>query len=187
MAFYDLNMNSKRVTNAQDPSSAQDVATKNYVDTYFMRQVKVERFTASGTFTPPAGTTYAVAHLKGGGGSVSYQGSPAVNGGDSSVAFPAPVGTITALGGQAQTNLGNYQGSGSNHVPGVANSGQGAKTFAFLNTNTQNFYSAAEDGAEIVAGSAVVAGTPYAVVVGIGGTAVGSISGGSGYVWIEYY
>jgi len=33
MAFYDLNMNNKRVTNAQDPASAQDVATKNYVDT----------------------------------------------------------------------------------------------------------------------------------------------------------
>ena len=33
MSYYDLNMNNKRVTNAQDPASAQDVATKNYVDT----------------------------------------------------------------------------------------------------------------------------------------------------------
>lgn len=32
MSFYDLNMNSKRINNTQDPSSAQDVATKNYVD-----------------------------------------------------------------------------------------------------------------------------------------------------------
>ena len=32
MTYYDLNMNSKRINNTQDPSSAQDVATKNYVD-----------------------------------------------------------------------------------------------------------------------------------------------------------
>lgn len=31
--YYDLNMNSKRINNCQDPSAAQDVATKNYVDT----------------------------------------------------------------------------------------------------------------------------------------------------------
>ena len=30
--FYDLNMNSKRITDCQDPSAAQDVATKNYAD-----------------------------------------------------------------------------------------------------------------------------------------------------------
>ena len=33
MTFYDLNMNSKRINNTQDPSANQDVATKNYVDT----------------------------------------------------------------------------------------------------------------------------------------------------------
>ena len=33
MTYYDLNMNSKRITSVQDPASAQDVATKNYVDT----------------------------------------------------------------------------------------------------------------------------------------------------------
>jgi hypothetical protein len=33
MTFYDLNMNSKRITSCQDPSGNQDVATKNYVDT----------------------------------------------------------------------------------------------------------------------------------------------------------
>ena len=32
MTYYDLNMNSKKITNCQDPSAAQDVATKNYVD-----------------------------------------------------------------------------------------------------------------------------------------------------------
>ena len=33
MTFYDLDMNSKRINNTQDPSANQDVATKNYVDT----------------------------------------------------------------------------------------------------------------------------------------------------------
>lgn len=33
MTFYDLNMNSKRINNCQDPSANQDVATKIYVDT----------------------------------------------------------------------------------------------------------------------------------------------------------
>jgi hypothetical protein len=32
MTYYDLDMNSKRINNCQDPSSTQDVATKNYVD-----------------------------------------------------------------------------------------------------------------------------------------------------------
>jgi hypothetical protein len=30
----------------------------------------VEAFTASGTFTPPAGVTYAIAHIRAGGGGV---------------------------------------------------------------------------------------------------------------------
>lgn len=33
MTYYDLNMNSKLITNVQDPSGNQDVATKKYVDT----------------------------------------------------------------------------------------------------------------------------------------------------------
>ncbi len=34
MTYYDLDMNSKRINNCQDPSAIQDVATKNYVDTF---------------------------------------------------------------------------------------------------------------------------------------------------------
>ena len=37
MTFYDLNMNSKRINNCQDPSGNQDVATKGYVDTSFLK------------------------------------------------------------------------------------------------------------------------------------------------------
>ena len=39
MTYYDLNMNSKRINNCQDPSSAQDVATKNYVDSSFNKAI----------------------------------------------------------------------------------------------------------------------------------------------------
>jgi hypothetical protein len=55
----------------------------------------VEAFTASGTFTPPAGVTYAIAHIRAGGGSTGTASVAA--GGNSSVAFAG--GTITATGG----------------------------------------------------------------------------------------
>jgi len=53
MAFYDLNMNSKRINSVQDPSSAQDVATKNYVDTYYYSaasSVNVNGYSTGNTF-----------------------------------------------------------------------------------------------------------------------------------------
>lgn len=185
MAYYDLDMNSKRIISCQDPVSAQDLATKNYLDTYIMKQIKVERFTANGTFTAPAGSSYAIAHIRAGGGAVGrlFQGSPGVN---SSVAFPAPVGTITATGGSGSYNPGNFNQYG---VAGRANSGHGAKMYCSLNADTDNVYTEAQDGAEIVAGSAIVPGNSYAVVVGSGGTAPAGFNadGGSGYVWIEYY
>jgi len=45
MTFYDLNMNSKRITSCQDPSGNQDVATKNYAD----RNLTINTQTASYT------------------------------------------------------------------------------------------------------------------------------------------
>ena len=54
----------------------------------------VEAFTASGTFTPPAGVTYAIAHIRGAGGGV---GATAGSGGNSSVAFAG--GTFKYPGG----------------------------------------------------------------------------------------
>jgi hypothetical protein len=83
----DIDMNSNKIVNTLDPVNLQDVATKNYIDSIlgaYMKQVKVERFTTSGTWVVPAGATYAVAHILGGGGGTS---APATAGGDSSVAF----------------------------------------------------------------------------------------------------
>jgi hypothetical protein len=60
---------------------------------------QVDAFTASGTWTVPAGVTYAIAHIRAGGGGV---GATAGAGGTSSVAFAG--GTVSATGGVARHN-----------------------------------------------------------------------------------
>jgi len=189
MTYYDLNMNSKRINNTQDPASSQDVATKGYIDSIIsglMKQVKVERFTASGTWTVPTGVTYAVAHITAGGGAV---GAGATNGSNSSVAFTS--GTITATGGSAFNNTMALDAP-LYARPGAVNSGQGGCVSAGRSDNAfNNKGGVGGNGAIITAGAAVVAGSSIAVVVGLGGTggtvSSGSGDGGSGYVWIEYY
>ena len=138
--------------------------------------VKVERFTASGTFTPPAGVTYAVAHIRAGGGGIS---SSSGDGGTSSVAFAS--GTISATGGEAMTEQ-VFNGASTRNA-GAANSGNGAIS---INTGT-GFNIFGQNGAEIVGGAAVTAGVGITVTVGAGGVAgTNGTAGGSGYVYIEY-
>jgi hypothetical protein len=137
---------------------------------------EVAAFTASGTFTVPAGVTYAIAHIRGGGGGVGDSVGGA--GGTSSVAFAG--GTISATGGN-----GGGTSATSTSVAGATNSGQGA--FA-RGTSTAGFQQKAGDGAYIVAGGAVTPAASITVTVGAGGTAGtnGGAAGGSGYVWITY-
>lgn len=139
-------------------------------------QTQVTAFTASGTFTPPTGVTYAVAHILGGGGGI---GSSSGDGGDSSVAFAS--GTITATGGGKLDTASSGTAAVSN--AGAANSGNGAwglDSGGAWNIRGQN-------GAYVVAGAAVTPGTGITVTVGAGGTAgTNAKAGGSGYVWIEY-
>ena len=140
---------------------------------------QVTAFTASGTFTPPTGVTYAIAYITAGGGGV---GSTAGNGGTSSVAFAG--GTISATGGNA--NLITPPAGASYVTAGVANSGQGA--WGSGGSSGANYQSGlATNGAYIVAGGAVTAGVGITVTVGAGGTAgsPGAV-GGSGYVYIEF-
>lgn len=139
---------------------------------------QVEAFTASGTFTPPAGVTYAIAHIRGGGGGI---GTSAGNGGTSSVAFAG--GTISATGGLANTQATN---SVNRSTAGVANSGWGALgLFDSSAVNYANQYGG--NGAYIVAGGAVTAGVGITITVGAAGTAgTSGAAGGSGYVWVEY-
>ncbi len=186
MTFYDLNMNSKRINSVQDPASAQDVATKNYIDSIlsgYMKQVKVERFTASATWTVPAGATYAVAHILGGGGGTA---SVSTAGGNSSVAFTS--GTVTALGG-SPWNTAMSLDFPLFALNGMANSGQGGIQSAGRSDNVFNGKGGkGQDGVLITCGAVVAFGESIAVVVGLGGTAgTGGAAGGSGYVWIEYY
>ena len=145
---------------------------------------EVEAFTATGTFTVPTGVTYAIAHIRAGGGGVGT-GASAGTGGTSSVAFAG--GTISATGGAAG-NGGTFT-STTSAVAGAANGGQGA-SFNGLHPSTP-FYSIGSvegaNGAEVVAGAAVTPAASITVTVGAGGAAgTNGAAGGSGYVWIEY-
>ena len=138
--------------------------------------VKVERFTASGTWTVPAGVTYAVAHIRGGGGGVS---TSAGAGGNSSVAFAS--GTVTADGGAAMTEI--CVNSATVRNAGAANSGNGA--ISANSTSVINIFG--QNGAEIVGGATVTPAASITVTVGAGGVAgTNGTAGGSGYVYIEY-
>lgn len=145
-----------------------------------VKTTKVAAFTASGTFTPPTGVTYAIAHIRGGGGGVGTSPT-AGTGGTSSVAFAG--GTVSAAGGAPGDKV--CEG-GSNITAGAANSGNGAHGVHDRGA-TYYPYMEAQAGAYIVAGGAVTPGVGITVTVGAGGTA-GSpgAAGGSGYVWIEY-
>jgi hypothetical protein len=143
---------------------------------------KVAAFTSTGSWTVPAGVTYAIAHMRGGGGGAG-QLATAGAGGDSSVAFAS--GTVTAPGG----NGGVSEYIGTNYTArtfaGKPNSGHAAKYIR----GTQNMMvEATDDGAYIVAGADVTPAASITVTVGAGGTAgTQGSAGGSGYVWIEYY
>lgn len=143
------------------------------------RFTKIENFLAGGTFTPPAGVTYAIAHMKGGGGG-SGNGS-STSGGVSSVAFAA--GTVSAAGGAANT----ASGLGVSGVVPAVNSGRGATGGYQYNISAVQLGAPfATDAAEIVAGGVVVPGTGITVTVGAGGTGSSGVNGGTGYVYIEY-
>lgn len=146
--------------------------------------VKVEAFTASGTWTVPAGVTYAVAHITGGGGGCGRNGAGGA-GGTSSVAFAG--GTVSATGGNG-SNGSNFNG-GDFTCAGVANSGYGGSMSSIVSGSFGAYGdNRGGDGAIIVAGGAVTPAASITITVGAGGTAgaTAGAAGGSGYVWIEY-
>jgi hypothetical protein len=141
---------------------------------------KVAAFTASGSWTVPAGVTYAIAHMLGGGGGGAGQSTTGGAGGTSSVAFSG--GTVSAIGGRG----GAITAIATNRVPGAeaANSGRGGAP----NSDTPGSYNhQGSDAQWVVAGDTVTPAASITVTVGAGGTAgTGATAGGSGYVWIEY-
>jgi hypothetical protein len=143
---------------------------------------RIEPFTASGTWTVPAGVTYAIAHILGGGGGIGHTTSGG-DGGSSSVAFAG--GTVTSLG----ANKVPYQGNDlDTTAAGVANSGRSATSGMTGNIGGRSPGASAPDAHYIVAGDDVTPAEEITVTVGAGGAAgTGGAAGGSGYVYIEYY
>ena len=138
---------------------------------------RIEVFTASGTWTVPAGVTYAIAHMLGGGGGMSNQSNDAGNGGTSSVAFAS--GTVSSLGGVRGACFVNDMTNAA-----LANTGQGA----FGQRSNEAGPGTAGSSTFVVAAAAVTPAASISVTVGAGGAAGSSGSaGGSGYVFIEYY
>jgi hypothetical protein len=154
---------------------------------------RIEAFTASGTWTVPAGVTYAIAHIRGGGaGSGGRTSSTNIIGGDggsSSVAFAG--GTVTATGGLGVRNGSDdslFTIAGTNSQ---ANSGAGGgRILSSGNARSTNIEETG-NGTFIVAGDSVTPAASITVTVGAGGTGGGATTkggdGGSGYVFIEYY
>jgi len=142
-------------------------------------QTNVAAFTASGTWTVPAGVTYAVAHIRAGGGGGGRTG--AGTGGTSSVAFAG--GTISATGGGGL----NTDSPIIVTIAGAANSGNGAFFNASDAGGNYTIGGKAQDGALITAGGAVTPAASITVTVGAGGTAgTSGAAGGTGYVYITY-
>jgi len=140
---------------------------------------KIEAFTASGTWTVPAGVTYAIAHMIGGGGGVG-QNTASGDGGSSSVAFSG--GTVSAPG--LTKNVVFVAGT---LVPyaGPANSGMSATGYSVSSVSDTGQGSVAQ---YVVAGGDVTPASSITVTVGAGGVAGSNgAAGGSGYVYIEYY
>jgi hypothetical protein len=146
-------------------------------------QTNVAAFTASGTWTVPAGVTYAIAYILAGGGSTGTSTTGNI-GGTSSVAFAG--GTISATGG-TKGGIGNVTAT-LQQSAGTVNSGQGAMTSGDNGSDPGSALQyAAQNGALITAGGAVTPAASITVTVGAGGAAGSSgAAGGTGYVYIEY-
>jgi hypothetical protein len=142
------------------------------------KMTKVAAFTTSGTWTVPAGVTYAVAHMRGGGGGANFGTGNANQGGTSSVAFSG--GTVEASGG-AGVQSAISGGTTASSVP-ATNSGDGGHISQLNGYGPGQFKG--QRGAYIVAGDTVTPAASITVTVGAGGT--GHSTGAAGYVWIEY-
>ena len=133
-------------------------------------QKKVAAFTGDGTWTVPAGVTYAIAYVLGGGGAGSRNNVAGNAGGFSRVAFAS--GNVDSLGGLgAAATAGGFGGTGPQANSGLGSKGPGSGYDATL----------------VAGGAAVTPASSIAVTVGAGGTGGDGLTGGSGYVWIEYF
>ena len=144
---------------------------------------KAVTFNSSGSWTPPAGVTYAIAEMAGGGGGGSGNGS------SSSVVFTS--GTVTAVGGASAAGASGLTSGSSSSGP--ANSASGSSFWGYTVPTT---YGSSLRFASVVglpsvvrtAGGTCTPGSPVTVTVGAGGNSGNPnfSSGGSGWVTIYY-
>jgi hypothetical protein len=151
---------------------------------------RVDHFTANGTWTPPAGVTYAIAYVRGGGGGVGRSASG--TGGTTTVNFPS--GAISAGGGAGQSTApagGSHYAGDIRTRSGAPNSGSGARYFGADGVTGVPLTAggpAGRDGAFIVGAGTVTPGQGVTVTIGTGGSAgTSGAAGASGYAYIEYY
>jgi hypothetical protein len=85
----------------------------------------VEAFSASGTFTPPAGVTYAIAHIRGGGGGV---GSASAQAQAAQVRLRSQVARLAQQVAHSSNSGGTVRGTRA----GATNGGQGAMIMKWL-------------------------------------------------------
>jgi hypothetical protein len=156
---------------------------------------KIATFKSSGNFTVPAGCTYIIAHMIGGGGggagSEHASRMPGGTGGASKVNFPS--GQVISNGGSGAGLV--FARFLAPCTSGTANSGSGCSmSTSYGGSVGGGGAQLAPSGKEIVAGSAVSPGQSIAVTVGAGGAegllnaqgGTGNANGGSGYVYLEY-
>lgn len=155
---------------------------------------KVDVITSSATWTAPAGVTYVVATIIGGGGGghgIGTGGLIASNAGNAS-SFAA----VSASGGASVPAVNRSGLSTVVAATGVTpkKPGEGGKAVGCFISSSTNYVLTTQDGGsgeEIVIALTVVPGTQYSVIVGLGGqggqggTAVGG-NGAPGRVVLEY-
>jgi hypothetical protein len=144
-----------------------------------MKEKRVAHFTGNGNWTVPAGVTYAIAHMIGGGGGVGTIGTGG-DGGLSSVAFAG--GTVTSPGGPRLRGPDTMSSASAGLAYGRSANFNGSAPLNGFHANGSG------DSTYVVSGADVTPAATIAVVVGAGGSAgTSGAAGGPGYVYIEYY
>lgn len=161
---------SKRITNVVDPSSAQDAATKNYVDT--IATTAIASATSAGVASVnSAGTTQVAAVNSAGATQISLATTQATNASNSASAAATSASNASSSASSASTSASNASTSATN----AASSASSASTSA---TNAANSASAA-------AASAASISYPASGMVKSTGSAFAQATAGTDFVGLS--
>jgi hypothetical protein len=160
----------KKVTLGTLPSSA-GVSTFNTLSGAVTTSVVVQKFTASGTYTPTAGMLHAVIECVGGGGGgggVTGAASQYYSGGGGSGGYSRSYTTATAVGASKAVTIGAAGAGGAGSNNGTAGGATSVGTLCVANGGSGGlFCSGAQvgfggDGATAGTGDIIAAGMPGA-------------------------